>query len=448
MTNARDRYGYAGAVDNIESLPGQRDDTTAVRADSTRASLSVLTASEPRIVSKRFSLRDSVLIKTTAAAVARGRIERIEVGSLAVFADVLQGLTTAQALVYGVHLEHNIELVTERAWHDHGCPPDETPRTKKNFAFPCGPGVMMHDYDPAPDGEPLSREELVAHTRQAVPGLADARMLWMPSTGSCIHNEETGEELVGLRGQRLYILVADATDIPRAGAALCDRLWLIGRGRIDISAAGSLLERTDVDGSVWSPERIDFPAGADCRPPLVQRRGEPKIIDGTIEFVDTRTAFPALTDSERKRVDDLKALARAAAQPMAEVVKSARRDAYVAHRAAQAAEAGVDNEQARKCAAAEFNRVHELRELPPDWVLSVYSRGAASKCHRARGARPPGRVRSRDVSRPDRTRIRRQPRRRDSLPDWAESAAAFASARRPDLLAGGGAPALSLEHSR
>ena len=144
-----------------------------------------------------------------------------------------------------------------------------------------GAGILMLDHDP--DGVSLSRDELVDVIRSAAPGLADAAMLWWPSASSHICDEATGEDLTGLRGQRIYLMVREAADIPRAGAVLVDRLWAAGHGRIVVSAAGAALERCPVDGSVWQPERLDFAAGAVCGEGLVQRRGIPVLIPGSTE---------------------------------------------------------------------------------------------------------------------------------------------------------------------
>ena len=157
--------------------------------------------------------------------------------------------------------------------------------------------MLFIDYDPPKGAAPLSRGDLVAAIREAAPGLSDASLLWFPSASLCIWLGD--REVRGVRGQRLWLLVADATDIPRAGAVLRDRLWLTGHGRYDVSRAGALLERTLVDTSVWSPERLDFAGGAECRDGVEQRRGSPVRIDGTLEPVDTKAALPDLTDNER-----------------------------------------------------------------------------------------------------------------------------------------------------
>ena len=88
-------------------------------------------------------------------------------------------------------------------------------------------------------------------------------MLWWPSASSHICDAETGEDLTGLRGQRIYLMVREA-----ATSRGRERPWstglAAGHGRIVVSAAGAALERCPVDGSVWQPERLDFAAGAVC----------------------------------------------------------------------------------------------------------------------------------------------------------------------------------------
>ena len=112
-------------------------------------------------------------------------------------------------------------------------------------------------------------------------------------------------------GQRVYVPVADAQDIPRAGAALYARLWLAGHGRFDVSASGALLDRSLIDASVWQPERLDFAGGAQCGPGLEQRREEPKLFNGAAAFMDSRT-LADLSPEEQARLETLKAAAREA----------------------------------------------------------------------------------------------------------------------------------------
>jgi hypothetical protein len=210
------------------------------------------------------------------------------VASLGDLAALLQGLGPAQALTFGVPRNGGGRIVSRAMLARCSALDGIATRTRDRFSWPAGAGILMLD----PDGAGISREELVGMIRGAAPGIADAAMLWWPSASSHICDTATGEDLTGLRGQRLYLMVREAADIPRAGAALVDRLWAAGHGRIVASAAGAAIERCPVDGSVWQPERLDFAAGAICHDGLVQCRGNPQLIAGSTEIVDTRIALP------------------------------------------------------------------------------------------------------------------------------------------------------------
>ena len=78
------------------------------------------------------------------------------------------------------------------------------------------------------------------------------------STSAGISNTATGQTFAGSGGMHIYVLAEDGADIPRALAALSDRLWLNGCGWLNVGAAGQVLTRSIVDASVGSPERLVF----------------------------------------------------------------------------------------------------------------------------------------------------------------------------------------------
>jgi hypothetical protein len=294
----------------------------------TKATLSIITAIKPARLSKGYSLgANGDLLKSPGGNLTQGEVETRDLATLADLAAILQSLTPAQALVYGVPINPASKVMTRKAFADAGRPTGATTRTNDAFAWPQGGGVLMLDYDPSKGQNVLDREGLVRAIRKAAPGLAGAGLLWWPSASSCIFAGSAIKR--GLEGQRLYMLVQDAADIPRAGAALVARLWLAGHGHIEISAAGSMLERTIVDSSVWQQSRLDFAGGAACGAGLHQDRGKPIIMDGSAEPLDTRAALPDLTPEERDRLAAIKAEAKGAAQPEAEGVKVAWIDARV-----------------------------------------------------------------------------------------------------------------------
>ena len=238
--------------------------------------LTLVTSEYPPVLTKQFDLLDSgKLKKSTSAQLAVGRIEILEIADLEALAKVTLGLRKNQALIFGLPKDRKAKKLVTEARLDEV--PGAIARTKDDFEWNAGPGYWMLDYDP-PDGQPsISREALVAALHEAVPALRGTPMLWMPSSSSHICRIG-GEDLTGLRGQRLYVVVDDARDIPRAGRALIDRLWLAGHGYMRVSSNGSLLPRTLVDAAVWEPNRLDFAAGASVGPGLEQRRGAPILI--------------------------------------------------------------------------------------------------------------------------------------------------------------------------
>lgn len=309
-----------------------------------RASFTLVTATTPKTCSKSYSLSASgQLEKTTIANVSRGTVETRSVTSLREFAAVLTSLQHNQVLVYGVPKQPCAhQLVTDEAWQRAGRPAHQVARTADGLTWPSGAGVMFLDYDPADAATALTRDELLSALYQACPSLQSVEKLWFPSSSSHIVNHLTGEDLTGLRGQRLYMLVQDASDIERAGKALVDRLWLSGFGRVDVSESGSRLERTLIDSTVFQSNRIDFAAGATCTAPLQQRRGAPLLIGGDAAFCDTRSAIQDLSAAELQHVQALKSSAKDAQET---VEKAARARALWQEQ--------KDQERAEKAVAAE-----------------------------------------------------------------------------------------------
>jgi hypothetical protein len=256
----------------------------------------IVTANIPPRLTKEFSIQNGELKKSAGGVLVEGSAQVQEFNGLDGFKDLLNGLDTNQALIYGQPKGRtSTKIMSEKKWVETGKPNGAIPRKAEYFEWGSGLGIMMLDYDPNPEATSMDREELVAAIGEASPGLTNVATLWWPSASSHIVNKETGEDLTGLRGQRLYFQVSDARDIPRAGKALVEILWAHGHGYIEISKSGAFLERTPVDSSVFQANRLDFAAGASCKAPLYQDRGDPVIIPGEIEVVDTTAAIPDLS---------------------------------------------------------------------------------------------------------------------------------------------------------
>lgn len=177
------------------------------------------------------------------------------------------------------------------------------------FGYPEGAGIMVIDIDPPQDRTPQISNQLIKLITSIVPAISNTQILWATSAGSCIYDEKTKTEHVGITGQRLYFIVEDACDIPRALKALDQRMWLNGQGWIKISRSGRMLKRSLVDVALANPVQPDFAAGAVCHPPLVQRAKQKLIGKGGP--IDTKTAIPDLSTDEIKQLTALQSTAEA-----------------------------------------------------------------------------------------------------------------------------------------
>jgi hypothetical protein len=338
---------------------------------NTTSRCSIVTATNPKTVTKELRLAsDGSIEKTTTAHVTSGRVKVVQFSHLEEFARVLSNLQTNQCAIYGAPPVAEIDLVTEDAWLAQGRPAGKIPRTLETFSWPLGGGILMLDYDAPKDDSPvMGRDELIALVNSVLGGaISEHGCIWWPSTSSCIFHGE--KELAGVKGQRIYLHVADASDIPEAGRLLNQHLWLKGFGRYEVSKSGNLLERPLFDGSVWQTNRIDFAAGAKCHDGLVQRRGAPTIIKGTLNDsrINTRESLPDLTDEEVATVNAHRAAARAKVAEQANAV----REAWTAERVKEMSQrSGKTGDAATQEATQIAKRAAESRELMGDWILQI-----------------------------------------------------------------------------
>lgn len=278
--------------------------------------------------------------------------------------DILAELTDADAISPQVPKTdvHPVRLATLKA---AATDPYAHTRSKANFEPNTGRGVIVVDYDPGT--EALSRQELVNRVLGLVPGLQEAGVVWAASSSSHIFDGE--REVIGLRGQRLYVLAEDASEAGRVLSVLNKHAWLAGLGHIEISKAGSLLVRGIADEAMATAARLDYAGGCVCEPPLSQRRPRPEVINFD-SFVDTRTVVPDLTDKEEKRYLALVAKAKQDAEPEAKVIRDARAKAKRDEVTSSLVETGVPEPEARRRAAAVVAGMSK-GELSGDFVVTL-----------------------------------------------------------------------------
>ena len=331
-------------VEGSESMehPPMTPDAVIARPDA--AAVSVFTNNGAPLA-KRFWMKDGELKSAPAAQLTDGLVTVQHVTSVTELAQLLDGLNSSQAVAYGVPAIQRARVVT-KATHAQLDAPERTgvvTRTREHFFWLYTPGVWMLDIDPD-HMEPSvldrvsSPERLRAVLCTAMPALANAPMLWRPSASSGFLSPD-GVALV--RGQRVYVLVDRAGDIPSLGETLADRLWLMGLGTFAVSKGGQLLARTIVDCAVWQPERLDFAA-----PPILGdglRRQPPHSRTWLENAPPLATReVPPLTASERQHVEALKRTARETVRPL----QRQRFAEYVAAQVPRLAANGVDESDA------------------------------------------------------------------------------------------------------
>lgn len=275
--------------------------------------------------------------KTTAAQLSLGQYEVREFADLGELAELIDGLTTHHAICASLPSDGSARgrVVAESMCSAY---PDALTRTKANFSLQSRPGLLFLDHDAA-GASALSREALWALLLECCPALADAGVLWRPSGSSHVCHGD--DDLTGLRGQHVFVLLQDVSDAPRVVKVIAARMWLAGHGRIEVSRSGSLLTRCPVDVSPSDAARLIFAAGSDCVAPLEQRRGPPVFL-ARGGFLDSRTAIPDLTAAEQERFESLVESAKSAAMPEAMRVRSEHRAATINRRLPAMLAAGIE----------------------------------------------------------------------------------------------------------
>ena len=352
----------------------------------TRLQFTTYTSTTPKMLTKVFGLdADGKLTKNTAANMTAGTAQRTAVADLHELAGALAALTSAQAVGWGIATTDTLRIATaDREEPDF----DVLARTRRNFAFPKGPGILMLDHDGTPDGA-LDRDELRQRLIDACPALATAPMLWRPSASAGLVAPDD-RQLTGLNRCRFYIPVTDASAIPDAGKRLVTLLCAAGMGWHEVGAAGQALARCLVDASVWQPERLDFAA-----PPIlkdgIQRPAELAHVYGDAAALFDLSAI-VVTPADEKNAGKRKRESRDAIKPQCKL----QREVWVdQHAPALALARNIPEKKARGV----LSRASEHAVLMGDFLLTAadgaqVSVGEVLDCadrwHNARFADPLG----------------------------------------------------------
>ncbi len=265
----------------------------------------IVSTSDRTPVGKRYWLDAQESLQTeTAATISKGTVDLTVANSITQFGEILEALGPHQAVLFGIPRVSPASLLTRSQYESLSKEQrvGAISRTREFIEFPHAPGLLMLDFDfagvAAAGIEAVSTPDKIrALLIRAIPELADAPMLWRCSSSSHIYHGD--KEIQGLRGQRIYVALSHASEIPKLGNLLSDRLWLLGYGHYLVSKSGQLLERTLIDASVWQPERLDFAAPPVCVSPLERRAPRYHEWNSTSPYFDARRA-QALSLAEQR----------------------------------------------------------------------------------------------------------------------------------------------------
>jgi len=288
---------------------------------------------------------------STHCIMSRGRAHRVPCSNLYGFARGIETMPGRCALSLGVMRAELPDTVKIRVKANPGSQAEGfIARTQDHIEFRPGQVALIlldHDRKGVPDDVKAKLDKLggfvaaLGFLMPEFPVTGYARRL---STSASISNTETGETYEGSGGEHVFLVIADGSDTKRFLDTLHDRSWLAGLGWHLVGQAGQLLERSIIDKSVGSPERLVFEGAPTVHPPLRQVRRRVTVHDGPP--LDTLSACPPLTASKEREVIHLKAESRQKLR--GECAEAERR--FIGLRAAEAVARGASADRAQRMA--------------------------------------------------------------------------------------------------
>lgn len=284
----------------------------AAEARSDMPLVTVLTSSHGPIV-KHFRLVEGAVEIKPAAQIHRGQAQTFAVEGPASLLRLIDSLAPNQALSLG-----RLEQVGERRplASQHSRRSGEIARTKEFFVWNNGPACMLLDVDtkglPETVLNRVAGRDLADVIMDIVPEIATAPKLIKASSSAGIRMPDGKTRAAS--GLHCYVFVSQGYQIPELLFMIYARLWAAGLGFFAVSKSGGLLERSLVDTSVGSPERLIFAADPIVYPPLTREPPPPRVFNDGFPL-----AYVAPPDVEL--VEQMKAAAREAIKPAAKVQK-------------------------------------------------------------------------------------------------------------------------------
>lgn len=267
-------------------------------------------------LTKQYHLNDNGdICKESQPNFANGTAETICIEELRGIEGVIENLRTNECIATGVFDNSPCEIVTAGKLDDKRLAAGVRSRTKEHMRQPTH-GIVLFDHDISPYMPDHLRcdspNELMSKLQNVVPQLEAVAYSGAGSCSNGITKTETKEPYQGGGGLHVYVLIEDP-DLKTFRRYLEVKLWNAGLRYIAFARNGALLERSIIDLSVLSPERLIYEAAPILGDGLSRRPREWQHRNGTAFSGDL-----SLTEDEIKKYERLVVNAKAKPEIKAE----------------------------------------------------------------------------------------------------------------------------------
>jgi len=232
-------------------------------------------------VNKKIYLRDSKICKDPNAQIYQGFAKTVPAATSADLSSVIANLKQNEAIALGQleQLGHSFPLTTKAELYS-----GSIARTKEFFHHSNFVGWLLIDVD-TKDLPPDIMDKLAGRSAfdvllSIMPELLLTETLVRASSSAGILKPDGSEQEA--TGLHIFIKIADQRQSKSMLQLMHDRCWEAGYGFFALAADGKLLERSLVDTSVHSPERLVFEAKPNVIPPLTKRHVPDEVLRGGV----------------------------------------------------------------------------------------------------------------------------------------------------------------------
>ena len=268
-----------------------------------KISLTRIIGSSGSRLTKKFTLeQDGLIRKEGQPNFFNGTAKTVCIDQLSDIQGITQSLSSRECICTGVYNVDSCSVVTKEKYQKSEDTSNIRTRSKDHLHQP-EYSLALLDYDPDKYMPPTfkcdSAKVLMDLMVKAMPELEGIGFSAIGSSSNGIYNNDSGAPYEGGGGLHAYIAIK-GVDMEQLQQLLKVRLWNAGFGYISFARNGAMLERTIIDLSVLSPERLIYEA----RPVLGEGVGQKERV-WTHKAGEVFTGVDTLPDEEITRYKDL-----------------------------------------------------------------------------------------------------------------------------------------------